>query len=203
MMQLVGRLGMPALILLLGFANPAEAQSQKAGERPPLPWQRAEPCTDYCVPEWTVCRATPVFDRAGGGSKLTGWLRRGDALTFVRGLRIVDAPGTVVVRKAMMLKGQRYAPGDTIYVLDRQSDGDGDAFWHWWTRGKFGRGEEFWDSEEVTREASTARMTTVPGSAWWVQVRYPGNRTGWMIFDEEAIAGHAPKYGPSRAVCAA
>jgi hypothetical protein len=97
----------------------------------------------------------------------------------------VPAPDTV-----------QFLAGDSLFVLDWQSDGDGTGAWHGWLHGQEIAGDDFWRF----RNRRDPRIVLVQElkSTWWVRVRDSAGHEGWIPSDH--MAGKSPHYddGPER-----
>jgi len=203
--------------ILLIVATSASAQQRARNPLPPLPWERPDPCDTYCEPLWTVCR--PIAVRAAGdfGAPTLFTLTRGDTVQVTAGKMRVERPGIVLLRGSFRyvrpedFPGPKQLPapapdtltfqaGDTVFVLDWDSDGDGSGAWHVWYRGHHLAVEKFWSDGGRYSSVGAAALLFIPVSTWWVQVRDTRGRAGWLAVEDDNIAGRSPHYedGPER-----
>jgi hypothetical protein len=178
--------------LAAGLAGGAEAQ------RPQMPRVRPEPCEGYCRPMWASCtravlRAAPVQSAPQVATVDSGQLVR-----VIAGERRTTKPGVVAVRRPYTLvqrlatpddeitppnpKRWQLNPGDTIYVVDTESDGDSYENFIWVLRGHEDTTAAFWDElidGQHLNESAAAELVEKIEQQWWARVRTANGATGW------------------------
>ena len=206
-----------AFSIVLFAASSVSAQGRARNPLPPLPWERPAPCDTYCEPLWTVCRPIPVRAAGDSGAPTLFTLTRGDTIHVTAGKIRVERPGIVLLRGRLRYErpegfsGPEELPasapdtvtfqvGDTVFVLDWDSDGDASGAWHVWYRGHHLAVEKFWSERGRYSSVGTAELLSRPVSTWWVQVRDTRGRAGWLAVADDNVAGKAPHYedGPER-----
>jgi hypothetical protein len=150
-----------------------------------------------------------VFATPGRSAALQNWLEPLRIVTVIEGLNVVEQPGVVVLREPLVVypdtvntmpnsrtETVHFSGRDTVYVLDRESDGDSWELWHIWYRGKPRSTRRFWDDSPGAK----AVMVRQPAGSWWIKIRMHDERLGWVMYDQDAFAGTAPHYtgGPER-----
>jgi hypothetical protein len=208
-------------ILQLGFlalvAHPAIAQ-QRPNPPPPLPWERPAPCDNYCESPWTVCRSTDLYAIANPNGAPVFTLVYGDTIHVLAGKVRVERPGIVVFHDTVRyitptdLPGPEhfpapipdsliFTPGDTVFVLDWDSDGDGSGAWHIWYHGQHLAVDGFWDIPSPSGNPK-AVMVSQPQAIWWVRARDAAGREAWLAVADDNVAGTAPHYRDGPELCA-
>lgn len=184
----------------------AGAQINAAHPFPPMPREREGlPCGAYCGHTWRACRSVPLFDAPRSGAALLGWLPPHELVAPVEGRNVTESPGVVVFRDTTRPPpyGEAldpppdslfFVPGDTLYILNRQSDGD-IGFYNTYFRGQHLRLEyKLWQESFDAQPDATAIMVRSLESTWWVRIRRSGGTSAWTR-ETGAFAGVNPKYG--------
>jgi hypothetical protein len=205
-------------LLLVGGATGASAQGTGTHPLPPLPWERPGlSCGAYCGAEWSTCRSVPLFDAPRPGAAVVAWIPPHEELEVTEGRIVVESPGVVVFRdttRPPRIPSQagippvpdtlRFVPGDTLYVLDRETDGDGVGVWHLYFRGAPLVSEyPFWEEAGYADGDAPAVLVRSPGATEWVHVQRSAAVGGWVVNVPGAFAGTAPYYTGGPELCAA
>jgi len=206
---LAGYPSTPALVLrhiTLGLAAAlvlAAMPLDLGAQRPAMPRVRPAPCEEvpYCYNVWASCARVTLRSEPSQTAPVAAVLDSGLRVKVVTGQMRTVSPGVVVARRADTLVEQLDTPdervtppnpkrwrlraGDTLYVVDRQGDGDSYANFTWIYRGQEATTASFWlepDEEaefpEVARVRSL-RMVAPMKQEWWVRVLGPKGQTGW------------------------
>jgi hypothetical protein len=200
--SLVGRRYLSiALTVVAALTAPSAAGAQL----PPMPRVRSEPCDGYCQPTWATCRRAALRAAPDVDARVVARLDSGQLAHVIDGRRITTRPGIVVVRRTHTLvqrlsgadgdvplehpKRWRLIRGDTVYVVDRETDGDSYRNYIWVRRGQEDTTAAFWDDPEVmtsppTRSANV-RLLAPMEQTWWARVRTTTGLTGWTAAGDE------------------
>jgi hypothetical protein len=187
-----------ALGSLISLLVTAAAPRGLGAQRPAMPRVRPDDCGGYCNSVWASCarirlRSAPS-EKASVAAVLDSGLRVNVLAREARTL----SPGVVVVRRTFTLVEKRYGPaepvtppnakrwrlraGDTIYVVDTESDGDSYTDYVWSYRGREATTAKFWfdpESDFAPDPSARARMVAPMDQQWWTHVRGPRGETGW------------------------
>jgi hypothetical protein len=173
-----------------------------AAQRPAMPRIRPDSCDNYCNEEWASCRRMSLRTTPSENAPVAAVLDSGVRATVLQMQRHNVTPGLVVVRRtftldehAFELKEEanpkpprwRLRAGDTIYVLDRISDGDGDATYIWTHRGRETETRSFWPSyvADPPKPREPLRLVQHLEQQWWARVKGPAGETGWTLQSQD------------------
>ena len=203
-------------VLLLSFGG--LSPTVLLGQQPPRTWSRRAPCWDYCSPEWKACRTISLRSAASTTSQVLGSVQLGDSLQATDGVLIIVRPGVVTFRSAYTyvkpgdwVEAQAvpvdvpdsltFSRRDTLYIYDRDSDGDGQGVWRIWFRGQFYGVDQFWPFIGTDRSGIT--LVSEPSTQWWARVRTATGLEGWLEGTSENVAGRNPRDDDFAARCSA
>lgn len=170
-----------------------------------MPRVRSEPCDGYCQPVWASCQRVALRAAPSAHAPVAAHLDSGQLVRVVDGRRITTRPGIVVVRRTHVFvqrldggdgevtlerpKRFHLIRGDTIYVVDKQTDGDSYTNFIWMRRGQEDTTAAFWDDPEFmtepTSRSSKVRMVAPMEQAWWARVRTATGLTAWTTAGDE------------------
>jgi hypothetical protein len=183
--------------------------SRLEAQRPAMPYVRPAPCKSvgYCYEEWASCARVSLRSEPSAAAPVAAVIDSGVRVKLIDGQMRTTKPGLVVVRRAFTLKESldgedgpiappnptrwRFRAGDTVYVVDRWGDGDGNANFTWIYRGQEGNTGSFWldlyEQEKWPEIAAVREVRTMAEleQTWWVQVRGPRGEVGWTRSTEE------------------
>lgn len=190
---------------LLAVVTALTAPCAVRAQRPSMPRVRSEPCEGYCQPVWATCHSVALRAAPAADARIVARLDSGQLVRVIDGRRITTRPGLVVVRRTHVFvqrldggdgevtlehpKRLRLMRGDTIYIVDKQTDGDSYRNYIWMRRSLEDTTAAFWDDPEVMTEP-TARSTRVRMVApmeqdWWARVLTVTGLTGWTTAGNE------------------
>jgi hypothetical protein len=123
----------------------------------------------------------------------------GVTVSVIDGQRITTRPGIVVVRRTHTLtqrldgdegpvaiehpKHWRLTRGDTVYVVDVETDGDSHMNYVCTYRGREDTTAAFWgDPEDPLSPSANVQMIAPMEQAWWARVRATSGVTGWTTW---------------------
>jgi hypothetical protein len=171
----------------------AMAQSQ----RPPMPRVRAQPCTGYCNTIWASCQRAALRAAPAESAPVVASVDSGQLVHVIAGERRTTRPGIVVVRQTFTLvqrlstadedytpphpKRWRLKGGDTVYVVDTDTDGDSYTNYIWVYRGHENTTAAFWHdtNDESTTPIANAQLMAEIEQRWWARVRTSTGTLGW------------------------
>jgi hypothetical protein len=206
------------VLLFLLVAAPASGQTSPSS-LPRLPFERPEPCANYCEPDWVACRTVTLYAAPRPGSRVVTRIPRRTHVRVVDGLMRNERAGLVIFRGPMVYAAHRviedgsgrelgvdtsartFTSRDTLYLVDHITDGDGDWEYRWFFRGRYERGQPFWARWPEDAEPP-ALIVRKPAQVWWVSMRTPGGVTAWAAFDPDDWSGEFPKYEDPSDNCA-
>jgi hypothetical protein len=185
-----------ALVIGLAFASAADAQSTA------MPRVRAQPCEGYCRATWGTCARVALRSTPSEAGKIVGRVDSGQTVRVLDGRRITTRAGVVVVRRTHTMvqrldgseepvvmphpKRWRLTRGDTIHVVDKETDGDSFVNYVWILRGREDTTAAFWpDPADEPSPASKAQMVAPMEQAWWARVRHASGLTGWTTYSTD------------------
>lgn len=169
------------------------AVSALAEPLPELPVRYEGACPFECCiyREWTAMDSIRVFREERDTSDVVFVLAPGEAFEAVTGNEYLLKYGLAIVTHPINeVWGDEIdalAPGDTIWLLSRGSEGIVPA-WHgghefvaqheWWVNALgWGKGED------------VSRLVNWPETEWWVFVRCRNGQSGWIRADEAEVDG--------------
>ncbi len=171
--------------------------SQLDAQRPTMPRVRPEPCEGYCKPVWASCARITLRAAPSEKAAVTAVLDSGVRASVLERQYHVPSPGVVLVRRSFtwveqhdQAEGPPVTPrnprrwnfrvGDTIYVVDKDTDGDSYVNYVWMYGGKEATTASFWEDDRNEPDAKTrARLLSPMGEEWWVRMQGPAGQTGW------------------------
>jgi hypothetical protein len=168
--------------------------SLQAQERPTEPYVEQGVCPFECCTYrgWTATDSIIVY-RVEGSTDTSFLLLPADSFTAVTGNVHLIHVGVVLIRQAMETEAEDSFPqahlsvGDSAFVLSYRGEGWYDV----WIAGKVRHLPAFWDDrrEDPRPTDRPGRLIREPEDIWWVQIRAPDGRTGWIRMDHAEVSG--------------
>ena len=181
------RFGRPALLaalvaLTVGAAQMAAQRAATSG--PPIPYEDIGACPfEGCTyRDWIANGPVTVLTDRRADSPAAFTLAKDDHLTAITGIVITMKPGRVTFRKAAEMSSSagmlRVEPGDTLYLLTYQGEGQSVA----WFKGRlydWVDGSEFINGLCGRGRVCNGTIVEMPQSVWWIRIRSRQGLTGW------------------------
>jgi hypothetical protein len=184
------------ILLVASLVSPCLHAGAQA---PPMPRVRAEPCTGYCYSQWASCARVSLREQPDSNAPIAVTVDSGRVVEVVEGQVRTNRPGIVVVQRSFTYlqrlhgpdndvvpdapKHWRFSPGDTIYVVDEESDGDSYRNWVWSYRAQEDTSAEFWSEDKAGQPRAVLVRELEKGS--WKRVRTNDGRTGWTQYSSQ------------------
>ena len=192
------------------------AQRLARNPQPQMPYVKKAPCEGYCryYKAWAACSTVTLRAAPHRTSKAVGVIPRGTRVRVLDGLERVERAGIVIFLDTLTYREHietedgpvypknakvwRFTPSDTVWLVDRVSDGDSEEEYTWYFRGKSVNGQSFWTEAEYVEyerreggDVSDEKAILVRDRDydWWVKVRTPDRRVGWIAFDDAQWSG--------------
>jgi hypothetical protein len=175
----------------------AIAATEVGAQAPRMPWVRPEPCDGYCNKVWASCTRVGLRASPEESARVVATVDSGQLVDVIGGERRTTKPGVVVVRRPHTLvqrlsgpdseytpprpKRWQLRPGDTMYVVDKDTDGDSYVNYVWTYRGREDTTLAFWDEayRRSTDRAVNTQLVAEMQQAWWARVRSASGQVGW------------------------
>lgn len=171
----------PVLRIALGAVLLSVPSVGAAQARPPAVYVDSGACPFECCRygTWTAREPRLVRARPDSTSPVVDTIPAGESVQAVTGhVRTVPAP--FLVKRAMsgLQEGQRWVPGDTIWLLTYLGEG----VYHAWTDSAVVEVPlELDPSARPGEDDSEMGVLLRPReSEWWVRIRRPGGTVGWV-----------------------
>ena len=180
-------------VLLLVAVDAVTTQGQRAprsgtSPRPVAPVTVVGACPFECCHygAWQLRTRAIVRNTYASAATPVARLAAGTALAADLGLVVVTRLGLVVVHRPYRDEdlGSRYAPGDSIVLLDYV----GENFYNAWFRGRRRQVADNWGRADT----SAAQLVIEPQSTWWAHVQWRDGariRDGWIDMDDVGVIG--------------
>ena len=195
----IGRSFLTWLVLLAAVTAPGNLAR---AQRPAMPRVRAQPCEGYCSTTWASCRRVALRASPSSSAAVVGSVDSGQVVRVLDGRRLTSGPGLVVVRRTHTLvqrlsgsdgdvplanpKRWRLNRGDTVYVVDKDTDGDSYVNYVWSLRGREDTTAAFWDDPaNPLSPRARVRMLVDLEQTWWARVRSATGLVGWTTQSPE------------------
>ncbi|HKH90397.1 MAG TPA: hypothetical protein VKA54_01275 [Gemmatimonadaceae bacterium] len=161
-----------------------------------MPRVRRQPCEGYCNTTWASCRRVALRATPSPRAAVVGNVDSGQLVRVLDGQRHTTTAGRVVVQHTHTLvqrlsgsdgdvpltnpKRWRLRRGDTIHVVDKDTDGDSYVNYVWILRGHEDTTAAFWDDPAgAPARPARVRMIAELEQTWWVRVRNATGLAGW------------------------
>src|SRR3712207_5374046 len=125
-----------------------------------MPRVRNSACDGYCNSTWASCSRVSLRSGPSAKAPVAAVVDSGLRVSVLEGQMHTLSPGVVVVRRAFSYvetldgpddsynppnpKRWRFTPGDTIYIVDAEGDGDSYVNFVWTYRGREATTAKFW-----------------------------------------------------------
>jgi len=163
-----------------------------------MPRVRSQPCDGYCQTKWATCKRVALRATPSERAPVAGILDSGHIARVIDGRRITTRPGIVVVRRTHVLtenldgdegpvviehpRHWRLTRGDTLYVVDVETDGDSHTNYIWTYGGREDTTAAFWNNPgSPPLPSAKVQMIAPMEQAWWARVTVSGT-TGWTTW---------------------
>ena len=183
---------------LIGVAMIIAASGSNAqAQRPLMPRIRVAPCEHYCSSVWASCLPVSLRSAPIETASIVARVDSGQLVRVIAGERRTTQPGVVVVRHSHTLvqrlssSNEDYTPpnpkhwrlrkGDTLFIVDKQTDGDSYVDYVWVYKNMEDTTAAFWpDGQGLAPDGTrNVRLHSMMVQDWWAQVRTPSGITGW------------------------
>lgn len=177
------------LLLLLVVASLATAQAGERARKPkaaasiPLVKNPAFPFECCQFGAWSAESAVPVFKAPSRTAPPVFTLSRGEHFEALTGYVVVRRPGKAV----MLTASPPLKVGDEIAVLSSKGEGAYEAWFEGYVY-EVGLLTELLRSYSA-EEGALAVLKSPAETVWWVQIRLPDGRAGWIHPDASSRVG--------------
>lgn len=169
-------------------ATPPSVESGASfGQRPTAPLRIAGACPFECCTygTWTTTEPTLVYSQADDTTSSTFTVPAETTLEAVTGHVLLRHIGRALVRDSVYLyidydSFRTAEPGDTLFLLENVGEGARNV---WYAGSVYQAGYEAFNAMGPS-ETPPAEILQEGASEWWVNVRTPGGRAGWLWMDQ-------------------